>query len=164
MKNKLCFILLGMSMMLGCFSGVRTARLYPVQGPLAAQAPSTALSAKITGRFNSGNISVVLSDGEVCLGPWAQVPLGQVPKGASTASGLTTNGMSSEWDIVYGSGFYVSHVLGAKLYAQAVVSGDRGTVLNVEMYRPENIPERSVVSALQGVAKDNKGNIYKLVF
>lgn len=73
--------------------------------------------------------------------------------------------MSSAWDAVYGAGYYVSHVLGAKLHAQAVVSGDRGTVLNVEMYRSEGEPAgaSNAVIDIKGIAKDNKDNIYKLV-
>jgi hypothetical protein len=71
--------------------------------------------------------------------------------------------MSSEWDTVYGLGFYVSHVLGSKLYVQAALSGNKGTVLNVEMYRPEVVEGRNIASSVKGVAKDNRGNIYKLV-
>jgi len=71
--------------------------------------------------------------------------------------------MSSIWDTVYGSGFYVSHVLGTRLYVQAVIPGNRGTVLNLEMYRPEE-RESNIIGAIKGVAKDNKNNIYKLVF
>jgi hypothetical protein len=71
--------------------------------------------------------------------------------------------MSSVWDTVYGSGFYVSHILGTRLYVQAVIPGNRGTILDVEMYRSEE-KEPNSVSAIKGVAKDNKDNIYKLVF
>ena len=117
MKNKLCLVLLGISTMLGCS---RTARLYPVQGPLSAQTPLPVLVAKVTGAFSPGTISVVLSDGEICKGRWTQVPPVQVPQGANTANAPATNGMSSVWDTVYGSGFYVSHVLGARFYARAV--------------------------------------------
>lgn len=148
-------------MMLGCS---HTARLYPVQGPLSAQTPVPVLVAKITGAFTPGEISVVLSDGEACKGRWVMVPRPKVPKGATTANAPTTNGMQSVWDTVYGSGFYVSHVLGARLYAQAVVSGNRGTVLNVEMYKPEREPEGNPVSTIKGIPKDNKDNVYKLVF
>jgi hypothetical protein len=159
-KLKLCVLLLGISITLGCS---HSARLYPVQGPLSAQTPLPVLVAKITGAFTPGDISVVLSDGEKCKGRWAMVPRAQVPKGANTASAPTTNGMSSVWDTVYGSGFYVAHVLGTRLYAQAVVTGNQGTVLNVEMYKPEGEHEGNPVSAVKGVAKDNKDNIYKLV-
>jgi len=72
--------------------------------------------------------------------------------------------MSSVWDTVYGSGFYVSHVLGARFYAQAVASGNQGTVLDAEMYRPVGEHESNPLNAIKGVARDNKDNIYKLVF
>ena len=68
------------------------------------------------------------------------------------------------WDTVYGSGFYVSHVLGTILYAQAVASGDRGTVLNVEMYKPGDEREGRRDREAKGIAKDNKDNVYKLAW
>ena len=143
--------------MLGCS---HTYRLYPVQGPLAGQTPSLVLFAKITGALQSGSISVILNDGEVCNGSWTRVPPVQVPRDATAANAPATNRMSSEWDTVYGSGFYVAHIVGAKYYFQAVVSGNLGTVLNFEMYTANG------VGALftNGVATDNKGNIYKLVY
>ena len=143
--------------MLGCS---HTYRFYPVQGPLAAQTPLPVLVAKLTGAISSGNISVVLSDGEVCKGHWAEVPRAKVPKGANTASAPEANGMSSVWDTVYGSGFYVSQVLGST-NARAVASGDRGTILNVELHAT---PEGEKTLIVKGIAKDNKGNIYKVVY
>ena len=143
--------------MLGCS---HTYRFYPVQGPLSAQTPLPVLVAKLTGAISSGNISVVLSDGEVCKGHWAEVPRAKVPKGANTASAPEANGMSSVWDTVYGSGFYVSQVLGST-NARAVASGDRGTILNVELHAT---PEGEKTLIVKGIAKDNKGNIYKVVY
>ena len=160
MKYKLFRLLVGVSILSGCRA---TARLYPVQGPLSAQTPTPVLLAKVTGAFNSGNMSVVLGDGEVCKGRWSTVPRAQVPKGAATASTSSTDGMPSVWDTVYGSGFYVSHVLGTRLYVRSALTGDRGTVLNVEMYRPHN-NESNILGAIKGVAKDNKDNLYKLAF
>lgn len=87
------------------------------------------------------------------------VPPVEVPKGATTASAPASNGMSSVWDTVYGSGFYVSHIVGSKYYAQALVSGSRGTVFNVEMFGLA-----PAQNGARGVAKDNKGNVYKLVY
>jgi len=160
MKYKLFRLLVGVSILSGCRA---TARLYPVQGPLSAQTPTPVLLAKVTGAFNSGNMSVVLGDGEVCKGRWSTVPRAQVPKGATTANTLSADGMPSVWDTVYGSGFYVSHVLGTRLYVRSALTGDRGTVLNVEMYRPDN-NESNIRGAIKGVAKDNKDNLYKLAF
>jgi hypothetical protein len=155
MNLKVFFVPLALSLMAGCSA---TFRLYPVQGPLSAQTPLPVFPGKVTGVLNSGNVSFTLLDAEVCKGLWTRV----VPLNA--ASGKTSqpsSGMSSVWDTVYGSGYYVSHVLGAKLYAQAAITGSRGTVLRVEFYRPN--PGSGQVH-LFGVAKDSKDNIYKLVF
>jgi len=117
--------------------------------------------AKITGAFTPGTISFVLSDGEVCKGRWIIVNPVQAPKGVPVAA-APANGMASVWDSIYGPGYYVSRVLGARYYAQAVVAGNRGSVLNVEMYRPVDSTAGDIGS-IKGVAKDNKDNIYKLV-
>ena len=158
MKTKLCFLLLAVCLTAGC---TRTARLYPVQGPLASQTPVPVLLAKVKIGSTSGAMSMVLSDGEICKGRWTQVPPAQVPKGSNTAS-LPANSMPAVWDAVYGSGFYVAHVLGSRLYAQASVSGNRGAVLNVEMYQPDR-GGSATLPEIKGVAKDNKDNIYKVV-
>ena len=132
-----------------------------MQGQLAAQTPSPVLIAKITGGLTSWVFSVVLSDGEVCKGRWAQVSTVRVAKGGTSATAPDTNGTSSVWDTVYGSGFYVSHVLGKKFYDQGSASGNHGTVVQMEMYIPE--AEHSNNTEIKGVAKDTKDNIYKLV-
>jgi hypothetical protein len=94
-KFKLCFLLLGIAIMLGCSA---TARFYPVQGSLSAQTPLPVLVGKVTGvPFTPKGISVVLSDGEVCKGHWVIVHPVQVPKGATTATAAPTNGMQSVW-------------------------------------------------------------------
>lgn len=148
--------------MLGCS---HTYRLYPVQGPLA-QTPALVLFAKVTGvegtaGARSGSVSVVLNDGEVCNGKWAVVPRVQVPKDAAAANAPVTNDMSSVWDAVYGSGFYVAHIVGGRgFYAQAVVSGNHGTVISVEIYGVGTPAQNGPI----GVAKDNKDNVYKMVW
>ena len=148
MKSKLCLLLLAISTMLGCSM---KARLYPVQGPLSAQTPVPVLMAKITGKINPEAISVVLSDGEVCKGSLIFVNNIQSSKGLNSVTAPTTE-LSAAWDSIYGPNYYTSHIVGAKYYAQAVAPGNRGTILNVELNGFD-----------KGVAKDNKGNIYKLV-
>jgi hypothetical protein len=158
-SKKLWSILVLSSVMLGC--SVHKAQFYPVQGPLSAQTPVPVLVAKVNGIFTPGNISLVLDDGEVCKGRWTRVPAIQSPNGAAAAS-PASNEIAGAWDAVYGTGFYVSHILGARLHLEARLSGDRGTVLNAEMYRTgENAS--SELGPIRGVAKDNRGNIYKLV-
>lgn len=158
MKSKLCLLLLVISASLACN---HTARLYPVQGPLSVQKPVPVMIAKITGTFTPGDISVVLSDGEVCKGHWNILNPAKPARNSNTAT-AADNSMSSAWDTIYGPGFYVSRVLGAQYYAQAVVTGNRGTILNVEMYRPSDDAEKGI-GVVKGVAKDNRDNLYKLV-
>ncbi|HKF58795.1 MAG TPA: hypothetical protein VKJ45_25370 [Blastocatellia bacterium] len=137
----------------------RTARLYPVQGPLSAQTPTPVFFPKITGLAYPSNISLVLSGGELCKGRWTQVVPTQLPKGANAAGVQITAGeMSSVWDSVYGPGYYVAHVLGTYYYYESVISGNRGTVINLELYLADSESHR-----FKGVARDNKGNIYKLI-
>ena len=148
MKSKLCLLLLAISATLGCYMKTR---LYPVEGPLSAQTPVPVLMGKITGKINPETISVVLTDGEVCKGRWIFVNNVQPSKGQNSLTAPTTN-LAAAWDSIYGPNYYTSHVVGAKYYAQAVAPGNRGSTLNAELNGFD-----------KGVAKDNKGNIYKLV-
>jgi len=162
MKATVILILLAFFLMVGCTA---TARLYPVQGPLSLQTPLPVFAGKLQGAINSGNVSFVMSDGEVCRGRWTRVVPVQAPNSATAAGAPAsagtpaTGGMPSVWDAVYGSGFYVAHVLGDQYYAQGVITGDRGTVVDVEFYHADR-PSTHIA----GVARDSKGNIYKMVF
>ena len=51
----------------------------------------------------------------------------------------------------------VAHVLGTWSHHTAVVTGDRGTVLNIELFYGGD------EHGARGVARDNKGNIYKVL-
>jgi hypothetical protein len=159
MKSLLVLSLLCVSTLTGC----ATARFYPVQGPLSSRTPPPVYVAKLSDGFSSGNLSVVLDGGEVCKGRWAQVPRPNSSNAAATAAAAAPDNLSAEWDTVYGTGFYVANVLGTRLYARAVLTGNRGTTLNVELYKPDKV-ENTTIGAIKGVAKDDKGNIYKVAF
>ena len=167
-------------------AGCASARMYPVEGPMASETPGAVYTAKLTGLLYSGDITITVGNGEVCKGHWTLVkggtsldsaPAGLTPASANatdapaadaSAAGApatpspVTEGMPAAWDAVYGQGYYVAHVLGEPLYAHAMVIGNRGTVLNVEFYRV-NRGDNSRID-IHGVAKDNKGNIFKLAF
>jgi hypothetical protein len=58
-------------------------------------------------------------------------------------------------------------VLGTRLYARASLAGKAGDSLKVEFYRPEDHGNSDAVStrgSVRGVAKDDKGNVYKVTF
>jgi hypothetical protein len=129
---------------------------------LSTQTPVPVFTAKVSGAFNSGSISVVLGDGEVCKGRWALAQAVPAPAGAAEVNDPAANDMPSVWDAVYGQGFYLSHIVGNKEFVRAVATGNRGTILNVEMYRAK-AKDSNIPPDIKGVAQDNKGNIYKVV-
>lgn len=146
------------SLVIVAFSGCITARLYPIQGPLSTQVPLPILEAKVSGVMgNSGKISVVLPDGENCSGRWSSMAPTQFSYSAGSANATATTGMSSVWATVYGSGFSISNAPGVNK-GEAMIVGNKGTVIQVEFYTGSGTASGS------GVAKDNKGNIYKLIF
>lgn len=161
MKGKVLFLFLLACAMAGC---THTVRFYPLEGPMSAQSPSPVLVAKFTGAFNSGNVSLVLRDGEICNGRWDVIRLPQPGKGGTATAAPVNEGMPSVWNFVYGQGFYTAQVLGARLHAQAMLTGNHGTTLNVGMYRALRDSAQAAVGEFKGIAKDSKDNVYKLVF
>ena len=160
MKNCFIFLLLCAIVISGCTA---TARLYPVQGPLSRQTPAPVLVGKLTDGLKSGAISMQVSDTELCKGKWTIVQRPSSTKLASAAPSTTTANLGPEWDIVYGSGFYTAHVLGARLYGRAQLTGSLGTTLTVEIIKPDT-GENNAPGSVRGVARDNKENIYKVTF
>jgi hypothetical protein len=73
------------------------------------------------------------------------------------SSYLPQPNLAFAWDVVYGQGYFLAHVLGTRL-RQAIVTGDMGTVLQVECQFTDGH------SAFNGVAVDSKGNIYKVAW
>lgn len=135
-----------------------TATLYPVDGPLSKQQPLPVLTATVDGIMgNTGGISMTLPDGEQCTGKWSSIAPMSVGFSSASASGAATNGMASVWTTVYGSGFSVRNLPGVNK-GEAMLVGDRGTVIQVEFYTGSGTANGT------GVARDNKGNIYKVLF
>jgi hypothetical protein len=138
-------------------------RLYPVQGPAAAQTSPLLFTAKLTNYLGkSGKISLVQANGESFQGTWSIVTATFVNTRTSgtPASYPPQPNLAFAWDTVYGQGYYVAAILGSENVGQAVATGDQGTVLQIEFHREQlGTPEDTHF----GVAVDNKGNIYKVV-
>jgi len=143
------------ALMLGCAA---KAHFYPVQGPLMSQTPLPVPTAKITYGVTPHDLIVTLPDGEVCKGHWTIVKRGEVP-GKTDAKDAAASPMQSDWDTVFGPGYYVAHVLGTKYYARTTATGNHGSVLHVEIYISETGQEGR---AMRGVAHDSRDNLYKL--
>lgn len=128
--------------------------LYPVLGPMAAQAPPPMMTAKFHGT-TSGEFSLTQVNGETFHGKWASL----IPSfvNAKTpeipASYLPQPNLAFAWDAVYGQGYFLARVLGTRI-KQVVATGDRGTVIQMECF----------LGDLNGVAVDSKGNLFKVVW
>jgi hypothetical protein len=157
MKAKLALVLLGLCLIVRSAAATEQT-LYPVQGPLVAQAPPPVMKASFHGAY-SGSFSLVQAPGESFQGKWTDV----IPSFVNTktpetpASYLPQPNLAFAWDAVYGPGYFVAQILGAGI-RQAVATGNQGTVIQVECrYSP-------VTGGCTGVAVDSKGNIYKVVW
>jgi hypothetical protein len=159
-KAKFVLILFCVSMILG---GASAQRLFPVQGPAATQATPPAFIAKLTNIWKqSGKITLTQENGESFTGTWTVVTASffndKTP--GSQASYPPQPNLSYAWDLVYGQGYYLGTLLGSQNIGQAVATGDKGTVLEIEFHREQlGVPEDNHF----GVAVDNKGNVYKVV-
>jgi hypothetical protein len=163
MKKLMILALLSVSLA-GCI-GHATTRFYPVQGPLATQNPTPVFVGKLSSGWSSGSLVLTADQGEVFQGRWE--PIKQPKKStAAPAAAPSDSEMVPLWDSIYGNGFYVAHVLGSKYYARGLLTGANGDSLKVEFYRPEERENQGNVNALRasikGVAKDDKGNVYKI--
>jgi hypothetical protein len=134
-------------------------KLYPVQGPLAEQTPQPVFSGKIRRpMFGSAALFLLLkswtvANGEVLQGKPKTLQASSVNAApAGTTISLPQTNLAFAWDAVYGEGYFVAHILGKK-FGQGVFTGSQGTVLQAESIDGRN-----------GVAVDNKGNTYKLVW
>ena len=124
--------------------------LYPVAGPLSAQAPLPGYRVIISGAGDSGSISVTLQDGAARTGRWARLQ----PDDPSA------NALSGAWDRLYGAGYFVAHLLGNRGVYRAVLTGNAGTTLTVDFYDLD----AARMDRVKGVAMDNNGNVFKLTF
>jgi len=134
------------------------AYFYPVEGKYKEMIPYPVIEATVDGIMgNTGNISLTLPNNEFCQGRWSSVAPIQVSYSNGSASGHVTNGMSSAWGTVYGSSYSVSNLAGINK-GSAMMSCDQGTVIDMEFYTGSGTANGN------GVAKDNKGNIFKVIF
>jgi hypothetical protein len=136
-------------------------KLYPVQGPVATQTPQPVFAGQIRRpMFSAGSPFLLLkswtvADGEVLKGKPKAVKATSVNDPAATDAATRyppQPNLAFAWDAVFGQGFFVKHILG-NTFGQGVFTGSKGTVLQVESLDGRN-----------GVAVDNKGNIYKMVW
>ena len=158
MKLKVALVLplLGISLISGCHLSIPL-NLYPVQGPAAAMTPPQVFNSTIifngTPYSNSGKVSLVLANGESFQGQYTTATADSVnaKTPGTPASYPPQPNLSFAWDAIYGQGSFVAQILG-KQVQHVLLTGNQGTVLQTEFVYP------------RGVAVDNKGNVYKMVW
>lgn len=146
----LSFVILALALY-GCST---TAHLYPTEGPMADINPKPVLKAKVKGIMgDSGSILLTMQDGEVCEGRWSVI----APKAAgySSGSGMLTDGTS----LLTGTGSATDIGHSERINnGEAYLSCDKGTFIEI------SFRVGSGTASGNGVAKDNKGNKYKVIF
>jgi hypothetical protein len=148
----------GIFALVGCSA---TFHLYPVHAPIIGQNPPPVIEAHITQPASQlGVISLVLPDGEACQGTWLQDIATAPSQGAQLASWSGVMDLSIVWDEVYGAGYYLAKVVGARNFGHAVLKGVKGTIIRIDFLYFQS--GNTVIEVARGVAKDDKGNIYKL--
>jgi hypothetical protein len=160
MKNKLVLSFAALRVCVATGSGSALAqKLYPVRGPLAEQTPQPVFSGQVRRpMFGPAALFLLLkswtvANGEVLQGkPKTLLESSVNPAPESNTISLPQPNLAFAWDAVYGEGFFVAHILGKK-FGQGVFTGNQGTILQAESIDGRN-----------GVAVDNKGNIYKMVW
>ena len=166
-RRKLSMVGAGL-LVLGFLSGgSAAAHFYPVQGPLASQTAPPVFGGRLTAHadMRSGTFSAALGEGETFKG--TLVLVGSGPKrrmGQSETPQPDLDGMDKVWDLVFGSGYYQAHVLGDGQYGRAAITGSKGTLLQIEIHSSVSRTSGGTqVSQPHGVARDSRGNVYKVV-
>jgi hypothetical protein len=158
-KSACALVLVGVCVISG--SVIASAqKLYPVRGPLAAKTPPVVIAGHIRRpMFSLGSVFFLLKSwsfpgGETLDGKCVQVKASSLnsAKLGTPSSYPPQPDLASAWDAVFGQGYFVAHVMGNTI-GQGIFKGNQGTVLQVES-----------LNGQQGVAVDNKGNIFKLVW
>ena len=158
MKVYSAVLLAAVCFLSGCFA---SARLYPIKGPLAEQAPQPIYAARAEAGFRSGSFSATLGNGEKCNGQWKRVTRTPRETGIGPAD---AESLAPAWDAVYGSGFYTANVLGADVRIAGQIPCSRGSSLRVDAIQHSIGSGTDAALVIKGVAMDGKGNIYKMAF
>jgi hypothetical protein len=148
MKNFCAIFLLHMVLILGGCS--TTVSLFPVDGPLSQKNPVPTIEAKADGIMgNTGKIALTMPDGELCLGKWSSAA------GAGVSVG--TGSLIGTYGSTYGVVTSVNTGTGQNP-GQAFLTCNQGRTIQVEF-----ITGAGTANGF-GIAKDNQGNVYKVLF
>ncbi len=143
---KVTRILLLTAIVLGSADCTRKARLYNLT---TGEVSIVEYTYRGTGK---GKIRVALPSGEKLQGEYVTLAGGRTDWGAIYASVYSPQGTAS------GSGTVYSASVESKQHGTAIVTGDKGTIIQCEYITS------AWNAAGSGACKDNKGTLYKLMF
>jgi len=140
----------------------RAQQLDPVKGPMSLQAPGPFYEGSKGGGTYGYSIksdfervqSFSYANGEILKGKseWVTASSAEAQTSAAPDSNSPQPNIIAAWDLVYGNGYYASHVAGNKIL-RGTFTGDKGTILQVES-----------LDNFLAVGVDNQGNLYKIVW
>lgn len=120
----------------------------PISGPLSEN--PNVINAEFTYNGSGhGDLTVVLPDGEVCKGKYTTIPEGTI----------TSESRFFFSPYVYANYFGNAYLIENKQYGQGLLIGNRGTIMQLEYFTSSRNPTHGY-----GIATDNNGNIYKILF
>ncbi|MGD0346129.1 MAG: hypothetical protein ABSA85_05195 [Terracidiphilus sp.] len=137
-------------------------QLDPVKGPMSLQAPGPFYEGSKGGGTYGYSIksdfarvkSFSYANGEILKGKpeWTTASAADPQTSPAPGSNSPQSDLISAWDLVYGPGYYASHVAGKKVL-QGTFTGDKGSTLEVQS-----------LDNFVAVGADNQGNLYKIVW
>ncbi len=123
-----------------------TARFYPVEGPLLQQSPLPVLVATAHNvQGNNGRMTLTGHDGELFTGEWSSLA------GVSVSTLALFNQYEATYGVVRSRGSHWNP-------GRAFLVGDRGTTIDIEF-----VTAAGKANGI-GFAKDNRGNVFRLLF
>jgi len=127
-----------------------TASFFPVEGPLSTMVPVPVIEAKVDGILgNTGNLSLLMPDGEQCSGKWS----------SAAGAGVTvqSGSLMGTYGPLYGTVTSVSTGTGQN-QGQAFLTCAAGRTIQVEF-----VTGAGTANGF-GFAKDNMENVYRVLF
>jgi hypothetical protein len=124
--------------------------MFPLEGPLRTEAPNQVLSASAENvSSNSGRFSVTYPNGDVCVGRWASI--------APQLTSASWGSLFTQYGALSGASIMTTNMPGINR-GEAMAICASGNRLQVEFYTGSGTANGS------GVAKDERGNVFKLIF
>ncbi len=124
--------------------------MFPVEGPIRSETPNQVLSASAENvSSNSGKFSVTYPNGDQCVGRWASI----APQLTSTSWGS----LFTQYGALTGASIMTTNMPGINR-GEAIAVCSSGNRLQIEFYTGSGTANGS------GVAKDERGNVFKLIF